>query len=227
MDKQIYYHFLSSENAIKNLERKRIKVSTIDTLNDPFEFMPYKKYPFQKRQEFNKVYRAVSRKWGILCFSQTWKEQLLWAHYADKHKGIALGFEIPEGELFKVTYSYIEDRTKIELTDDKNYNEQKLLDLAKIKFHEWEYEKEFRLLVLLGDCKKDKDGHFISFGNNLKLREIVLGCRFNYNKHRRIISDLARQLGGDIIATRPAWKYYFINRSGVRTEQYRKILEES
>jgi hypothetical protein len=222
MDKQIYYHFLSSENAIKNLERNRIKVSTIYTLNDPFEFMPYKKYPFQKRQEFNKVFEAVSRKWGILCFSKTWKEQLLWAHYADKHKGIALGFEIPEGELLKVTYSYNEIRTKIELRDDQNYNEQKFLELAKIKFHEWEYEKEFRLLVLLEDCEKENGFYFISFRDNLKIKEIVLGCRFKDDINK--ILELAKQLGVDIIATRPAWKDYLIHQCGTRTGEYWKLL---
>lgn len=222
MDKQIYYHFLSSENAIKNLERNRIKVSTIDTLNDPFEFMPYRKYVFQKRQEYNKVFRAVSKKWGILCFSQTWEEQLLWAHYADKHKGIALGFEIPEGELLKVTYVCNEIRTKIELTDDQNDNEQKFLDLAKIKFQEWEYEKEYRLLVPLEDCERENGYYFISFGDNLKLRKIVLGCRFNHKKQEIRISELAKQLGVDIIATRPAWKDYLIHQCGTWTKQYRK-----
>ena len=131
MKTQIYYHFLSSKNAIDDLKRKMIKVSTIGTLNDPYEFMPYKRYNYQKRQEFNKVFKAAKNRWGILCFSQTWEEQLLWAHYADKHKGIALGFEVPEDELKEVIYVCNEIRTKIELTDDREENEQKFCRFSK------------------------------------------------------------------------------------------------
>lgn len=227
MNKIIYYHFLSFENAINNLERNRIKVSTIDTLNDPYEFMPYKLYVFQKRQEYNKVFKALSKKLGILCFSRTWEEQLLWAHYAEKHKGIALGFEIPEGEVLKVTYVCNEIRAKIELTDDQDDNEQKFIDLAKIKFQEWEYEKEYRLLVPLEECEKENGYYFKYFGDNLQLRKIVLGCRFNHKKKKIRIAELAKQLGVDIIATRYAWKDYLIHKDGNKTEQYRKLLVES
>jgi Protein of unknown function (DUF2971) len=184
--------------------------------------MPYRRFGFKERQPYSEVFRTVSKKWGILCFSQTWKEQLLWAHYADKHKGIALGFEIQEGELLKVTYVSSEIRTKIELTDDNNDNERKLLDLAKIKFREWEYEKEFRLLIPLKDCQQEKGIHFTSFGDNLEIRKMVLGCRFKHKEQGRKISELAKKLGLDIIATRPGWENYLIHQCGTTTEHYRK-----
>lgn len=84
MDKQIYYHFLSSENAVSDLEKKRIKVSLINELNDPFELLPYLRYnDFKKRKLYHEVHKAVSKKYGLLCFSRTWDEPLLWGHYAD------------------------------------------------------------------------------------------------------------------------------------------------
>lgn len=223
MKTQIYYHFLSSKHAIDNLERKRRKVSTLDNLNDPFELMPYRRYEFEKRQQYIKVFKSVSTKWGILCFSQTREEPLLWAHYADNHTGIALGFEIPEGGLIEVKYVSTEIRTKFELTHDPNDNERKLLDLARIKYWGWKYEKEHRLLVPLKDCKQENGLYFISFGNNLKIRNIVLGCRFDHNKKNiEEISELAMQLGVDVIATRPGWGDYLIQECGTRTPQYRK-----
>lgn len=33
------YHYLSSEFALKNLENRRIKISRLDELNDPFELV--------------------------------------------------------------------------------------------------------------------------------------------------------------------------------------------
>lgn len=226
MKTQIYYHFLSCKNAIDDLKRKMIKVSTIDTLNDQYEFMPYKRYNYQKRQEFNKVFKAVKNRWGILCFSQTWEEQLLWAHYADKHKGIALGFEIPEDRLKEVIYVCNEIRTKIELTDDRKENEQKFLDLAKIKFKEWKYEKEYRLLIPLDKCNKIDKYYFYSFGNNLKISQIILGCRFDHEEGGETISELAKQLDVVIIPTRSAWQDYRIHKCG-RTEKYYKLLRKT
>jgi copper oxidase (laccase) domain-containing protein len=63
MDKQIYYHFLRYEDAKDDLKNERIKVSTIDTLNDPHEFMPYRRYrDREKRKLYDKVFKAVSEK---------------------------------------------------------------------------------------------------------------------------------------------------------------------
>ena len=223
MNKQIYYHFLFSEYVPDDLERKRIKVSTLDTINDPFEFMPYRRYGFKERQPYNKVFRAISKKWGILCFSRTWEEQLLWAHYADKHKGVALGFEIPEDKLIKVAYDSSEIREKFKLTDDPKENEHKFLNLAGKKFQEWKYEKEYRLLVRLKDCIQEKGLHFFPFGNNLRIKEVVLGCRFNHKANSEIISRLANKLNAKIIPTRTGWEDYRIHKCGTRDKLYQDL----
>jgi hypothetical protein len=223
MGKQIFYHFLSSENAIADLKRKRIKVSTLRTLNDPFEFMPYRRYGLEERQPYNKVFGAVSKKWGILCFSQAWEEQLLWAHYGEKHQGVALGFEISEGKLVKVLYDANEVREKFNLTDDPEKNEGKFLNLAGKKFQEWKYEKEYRLLVRLKDCILESGMYFIPFGKNLIIKEIILGCRFDHKKNKEKVLKLANQLDAEIIPTRPGWQDYRIHQCGTTTQMYRNL----
>jgi len=221
MDEQMYYHFLSTDSAIKDLTHGRIKVGTLGALNDPFEFMPYRRYGYKERQPYNKIFNTISKKWGILCFSQIWTEQLLWAHYAEKHKGIALGFEIPESNLLKVDYVSSEIRTKFELSGNPIEDERKFLDLAKIKFQEWKYEKEYRLLVELAECKNENGMFFITFSDTLKLKEIVLGCRFNHDIERDRIIELAGRLNAQIIPTREGWEDYRIHQCGTKTSQYR------
>lgn len=229
MNKQIYYHFLPSYYATDDLERRRIRISTLDTLNDPFEMMPYRRYEFKERQPYNKVFRVISKKWGLLCFSQSWHEQLLWAHYADKHMGIALGFDILKDEILKVRYDSDPIRTKHKLTNDPRDNEEKFLSLAKVKYQEWKYEKEYRILVKLKDCEPEKDkktgklNYFLKFGDRLKIKEIVLGCRFNHEKENENVSRLAKQLGAEVIPARPGWEDYKIHQCGTKTKQYQKI----
>lgn len=225
MDNQIYYHFLSAKNAINDLENGRIKVSTIDVLNDPFEFMPYRRYGNKERQPYNRVYRTISKKWGVLCFSQIWTEQLLWAHYADKHKGVVLGFEIPSERILKVKYTPNKIRTKFNLTDNQDENEKKFLDLATEKYNEWEYEKEFRILIKLADCILDDGLYFLPFGEILKIKEIVLGCRLNNENEKEEIVKHAKRLKTKIIQTRPGWEDYMIHKCGTKTNQLFEILK--
>lgn len=225
MNKQIYYHFLPSDYAVDSLEGRRIRVSTLETLNDPFEMMPYRRYKFKERQPYNKVFRAVSKKWGLLCFSQDWSEPLLWSHYSDKHKGVAIGFDILQDKVLKVNYESDPIRKQIELTNDSKTNEKLFLDLAKVKYKKWEYENEYRILVKLEDCLPPTvDGlRFLEFGDRLKVREIVLGCKFDHKEEKENIIKLAKQLGARVIPTRQGWEDYKIRQCGAKTKQYEDI----
>lgn len=213
MNKQIYYHFLSSKHAIDDLEKKRIRVSTLNTLNDPFEFMPYKRYKFKKRQHYNQIYKSIVKEWGLLCFSNNWHETLLWSHYADKHNGITLGFQISDYDILEVEYSSDPKRQSFKLSKNLYANKRKFVNLAKIKYKKWKYEQEYRILIKLKNCKKDGKKHFILFDNNLKLREIVLGCKFDKNNQKEI-EILAKRLGVRLVHTRPGWEDYKIHKDG-------------
>ena len=221
--KQIYYHFLPAKYAIDDLKKERIRVSALNTLNDPFEMMPYRRYGLKERQPYNKVFRQISKKWGLLCFCPSWKEQLLWAHYAKGHRGIALGFKIPKDKILKLTYTPNEIRTKFDLTDDQEENERKFLSLVKVKYQEWIYEKEHRILVKLEDCKKDDKHYYMPFGDGLELKEIVLGCKFDHKKQKETVLRLKNKLHVEVIrATRPGWEDYKIHECGTTTNQYKE-----
>ena len=158
----MYYHFLTTQNAINDIERKMIRVSTLDTLNDPFELMPYLRYGEKgKIRRYMEVRKQISDLYGLLCFSRTWEEPLLWSNYADKHKGIAIGFEIDRPNIFNVEYDSNPIRKQFDLTNDIKTNKNLFLELAKIKYINWQYEKESRILIRLNDCTKINNHYFI------------------------------------------------------------------
>jgi hypothetical protein len=222
MNNRIYYHFLSSRNAIHDLERKMIRVSLIDTLNDPFELMPNLSYrDTSKRKRIKSIRKAFAEKYGLLCFSGNWAEPLLWGHYADKHKGVALGFEILKDRIIEVEYSDSPLRVQIELSEDSENNEDVFFGLAKTKYHKWKYENEYRILVALRDCIEIDNHHFLPFHERLRVKEIILGCY--YDNNREYIVWLAKQFKANIIATRMEWKGYKINRCGTRTNRLRRM----
>lgn len=226
MVKQIYYHYLSLKDAIDDLKKKRIKVSKLDELNDPFELMPYKRYRFGRRQAYNEVFKRMLKKWGLLCFSRSWEEQLLWAYYAEKHKGVALGFEIPKDKIIKVKYTSNVKRTKVGLTN-KIDDEKNFLGLAEKKYQEWEHEKEYRILINLeeDDLKKDGKHYYMPFGDKLKIKEVVLGDRVKDSQKKDIVI-FAKQLNIDIRQVRTGWEDYKMHECGTRTNQLRKMLKD-
>ncbi|MCJ7740966.1 DUF2971 domain-containing protein [Candidatus Microgenomates bacterium] len=221
-DVRLYYHFLSAQNAVNDLERKMIRVSTLDTLNDPFELLPYLRYPPKKRKPYNKLRKRIADKWGLLCFSKTWQEPLLWSHYADKHKGIALGFEIiQQNKIVDVIYSDGALREQIELTDSLEDDEMGFLDLARLKYKKWEYEQEARMLIKLNDCTKIGGNYFISFGNNLLVKTIRLGSKYIYeNTKNDYILTLSKRIGAEIIPCRLEWQGYSILKDGTKSKVF-------
>ncbi len=214
----LYYHFLPSQFAIDDLAKQRIKVSTIDTLNDPFEMNPYMRCDDDIRPEYREERSRICDNYGLLCFCHDWRETLLWSYYADKHRGIAIGFDIPSDDVIEVCYTLNPTRQRVELTDNPREVEKQFLDLAKVKYGEWMHEREARVLVERKDWKDepvDKCGkqalyRFRHFDNRLQVKAIVLGCRFPYSKAWEDILREAKKLEAWIVPTREAWEGYKI-----------------
>ncbi|MFA5136009.1 MAG: DUF2971 domain-containing protein [Patescibacteria group bacterium] len=220
-NKQIYYHFLSSQNAIHDLERKMIRVSTIDSLNDPFELLPYLRHMRNKEYgRYMDIRNRVSKIYGLLCFSTKTTEPLLWSHYANKHKGVALGFELLNSDVFEVDYDPNPIRRQIVLTQDLFRNKSMFLDLAKIKYEKWKYEQESRMIVKLDECVNIDGHYFMEFNNRLIVRQIKLGAF--YDNSDRYIAKLASDFSAEIIVCRLERQGYRIIKNGKKT----KIIQE-
>jgi DUF2971 family protein len=81
---------------------------------------------------------------GIACFSKVRDDILMWAHYADKHKGLCLEFDGSEncnffGEAMPVEYA---DFTPVPLGEDSMKTMTRII-LTKSKH--WSYEREYRI----------------------------------------------------------------------------------
>ena len=90
------YHFIKLEHGLDSLRDKRLKISLINEANDPFEFLAINLAEPDCREKMQNVKNELAKQCGILCFSAHWNSPLLWAHYADNHKGICLGLIFPK-----------------------------------------------------------------------------------------------------------------------------------
>lgn len=98
------YHFIDEQYGIEDLKEKHLKVARIHDLNDPTEFLAADLSIEELRHAMESMKAAFSNDHGILCFSEDWRSLVQWAHYANKHKGLCLGFDIPDHFLAKVDY---------------------------------------------------------------------------------------------------------------------------
>ncbi len=176
------YKFLSADYALKDLDEKRIKLSEFKDMNDPFELLG-SKWSDPTVDKLLTSHPAVT--YGALCFSTNWSNPLLWSHYADKHKGICLGFDIPDRPDAVQTPIYVDgpemQDPEILFQALRNRNfwiaEAPIMRKLLLKYKGWRYEDEVRLFARL-DGKPGQYSYF-DFGKNedVTLREVIIGVR--------------------------------------------------
>lgn len=226
----IYYQFLSSRNAITNLERRMIKVSRIKTVNDLFELQPYLRLEKGERRQLGKMRAKVADTYGMVCFSTNWQEPIMWGHYADSNKGIVLGFEVVSNRFTIKEIKYPSERKRISL-DPKTVTPSKYIDaVGFIKYEGWSYEKEHRFFVKLDDCVYIEENYFLKFGNDLELKKVIIGPSHpyknskNYTKMARYLIELVKQTDAELMVSRAEFGGYRVVRCGSWTPRFEKLL---
>jgi len=227
----VYYQFLSSHNAITNLERRMIKVSRIKKVNDLFELRPYLRFQNKdKRRQFKKIRKEVANIYGMVCFSSDWHEPIMWSHYADSNKGIVLGFEFVSNRFIIKGVEYPSERKKISIDPQIITHSEYIETVGFIKYEGWSYEKEHRFFVKLDDCVRIEGDYFLRFGNDLKLKKVIIGPSHfykntkNYTQTARYIIDLVQQIDAELIVSREEFGGYRIVRCGTWTRKFEELL---
>ena len=168
--KKRLYHFLNANYGLQCIRDRRLRISRLSELNDPFEFLAPATDDATRRQALIRTKRQLGERRGVLCFCEEWHNPLMWSHYADKHRGICLGFDVAEDFLNPVTY--VEQRLEWPAKLDEAFVQR----ICKTKFSQWSYEQESRAFVAL-DREEERCGHyFMPFSEELALRLVIVGA---------------------------------------------------
>lgn len=186
------YYLTGTQFALGNLALRRIKIARFEDLNDPFELLGVDVRDKEHRAAFLATKKQINESEGLICFSKSWSNPLMWGHYAEKHTGMCLGFDVPDKLLAPVIYA--KRLLKME-TDPKTKKPKPTEDvvnkLLRTKFFDWKYEDEIRLFVELDHSTVESGKYFYSFSADLLLREIILGprCELPIESIRNIVAD--------------------------------------
>lgn len=135
--------------------------------------LPSRDYKQKLNQQFEKgeiqrnlveSQRKLQREWNqrkgcLLSVSKTAKEPVMWAHYADKHKGSVIGIDFDN--IFRVkmqmdSVNYSQERPKINILDEPEggVSLEAYRKAIMTKSSSWVYEEEFRTIFLVDNLEK-------------------------------------------------------------------------
>jgi hypothetical protein len=170
--------------AMKSLETPELRIGRILELNDPFESTPgieglRDDAPLNLIRYHQKEAQVhFNRKFGLLSFSSHWKQPSLWGHYADSHRGVALGFDHERHpNLYEVDYT--ENRPVIHPSNpDPAYWQDRFIKTLTTKHICWKPESEYRTIISLAGREYRDGNYFVGIPDEfLVLVEVILGCR--------------------------------------------------
>ena len=189
------YKFYSKRWGLEALYRRRLKIATLQDLNDPFEFGAVSKRDKRDRKNLEDFKKAMFTDKGLICFSRNWRNPVIWSHYSDSHKGLALGLDINDEIAMNVKYV----KRRLEIPDELRTGAKKIqeLDLGRdilsTKFHHWSYEDEVRVFLSLSDDRFENGLYFKLFGDQIILKEIVFGANYESGNNKRLQNELINE----------------------------------
>jgi len=210
------YYMTSTEWAAVILKERRLKLSRFYETNDPFELNLIDSRNRYTRKIANLIESYHNKKTGMICCSTNWKSPAMWAHYADKHRGICLGMDVDDSLVSEVKYT--DEKIRVEFGQHlptHGLSAELLSTILLTKSTCWSYENEHRLLAAL-ETPDPKNGlYYIEFGRQIELRELIIGhrCAWTNVDVERLLGDVAAPVR--ICKARPAFGRFEMVEQGL------------
>jgi hypothetical protein len=115
---------------------------------------------------------------GVICLSRCSLGYLLWSHYADSHRGCAIGVnvwhECLSRALFNGRVVYAEERPTWDwCADDQGFKNQ-MIESVRTKSDVWDYEREYRLAFPLTELQQHGGRFFVTL-HPQAVRRVIFG----------------------------------------------------
>ena len=186
-----YRNMAKFEYIADILNNNRLYCANVFKLNDPMEGMhlPYK----EEQSEISPIYN-IDDNTRICSFSAKINSILLWVHYADMFRGIAIEF-VPLQKLVKVKYQKELFRYPGRAVPKKY--------LYATKLNIWKYEKEYRYITF------DNDEYIYG-----KIESIILGHKVN-KEFEKLVKDICKVKGIKVYKTSINYKLNIVEREEI------------
>ncbi|GGA77060.1 hypothetical protein GCM10011369_18700 [Neiella marina] len=145
--------------------KQRLYAAPYFDLNDPMEGRYlYSQSGGSIDQDMKRLLKGEKEKIRICSLSRDPKNELMWSHYAEGHKGVAIGVEVDRNK-YEVEPIIYDGLHRVGL---HNFHHGSAIDVLSHKLDVWQYEEEERVFV-----RNNKQ--YV----NVKIREIICGSRMS------------------------------------------------
>ena len=175
---RLHYYMTTAKWAEVILKERRLKLSRFYEANDPFELNLIDSRDPSRRKIVKMIEKYHNERTGMICFGAVWDNPMMWAHYADKHAGICLGFEVEKNLLSTVEYT--DEKIDVEFgahLPNHGLSEELLNKVLTTKSTAWESEQELRALAALKTPDPKNGLYYTDFGPQVQLRAVIIGYR--------------------------------------------------
>jgi hypothetical protein len=126
-------------------------------LDEQFEKGELQNFLVGRQREYQKEWNRCN---CLLSVSRNARKTVMWAHYADKHKGVVIGIDFDNifpncsiGKMYPVDYSKQRPKRNI-LEKPKESVRETARKVLMTKSKSWKYEEEFRGIFCVDSLKK-------------------------------------------------------------------------
>ncbi|WNH13866.1 DUF2971 domain-containing protein [Thalassobellus suaedae] len=180
---EILYKYRSLDN-FKNfvdiILKNRLFAAPYKDLNDPMEGQYYYRTGELNRNIRSKLTEEKG-KLRLCSLSRVNNNELMWSHYTNGQRGVAIGLRINDDKYTVRPIVY----NGLASIQNQNYNDQTAIEILSHKLAVWSYEREERVFI--------RDKHFV----NIQVVEIILG-RSMSTPDISLIKDLVEKINPDI-----------------------------
>lgn len=190
---KILYKYLTIQAATAVVKNLSLRFTPPDEFDDIFELEDPglidddnieedKKKRFMSSVKYNcecfQLFKALKENVGICCFSDAFDINIMWSLYAQKHKGVVIGFHtkfLPP--LIPVEYCSKQEETKI-----FSSIEQSVCHMIFSKTDDWAWQHEYRTIDLLDNLNRgqeENEGMFFKMIPAKAIAEINIGTASN------------------------------------------------
>lgn len=166
---EILYKYRSLDN-FKNfvdiILNNRLYAAKYDDLNDPMEGHYLYKNGFLDQDLKEKIYNN-KQELRLCSLSKTHSNFLMWSHYSDGHKGVAIGVRIDDRRYTAKQIEYLENLRYFDNSDGLD-----ALSILCCKINLWEYENEVRVFSTGGTTFIDVIVEEIHLGSKMSNQDV-------------------------------------------------------
>jgi len=231
------YKYVPAEGARQILTNQSLRFTPLQEYNDPFEGENVYQFTLDGNgnvsvidaegkfrslrhcPDLQAVEKARSQVYGsaACCFCERFDSVILWAHYADQHKGVCLEFEFPRFTTGFGDFESLEDGQCM-LFEEVNYSKQRPLllmntDQASVvpyemieksiltKSLDWAYEEEWRFVK-----RNSSEVSYERFKKS-RLKRVIFGLR-TPKQEKASLCEIVRSLYEEVVLAQ-AQKHQF------------------